>query len=136
MENATLGIDEITLKFQTHLQPATYGAVGGLLGVPHRSLMTGRPRNHQNSWIVSKETHLPTGYEPDEIDPVLLDVLKDTPVIETPEELETWLAEMEIVEERERQWDEQIERDAAAGRLDHLVEKALEDHRAGRTKPL
>lgn len=33
-------------------------------------------------------------------------------------------------------WDEQIERDAAAGRLDKLAEKALADHKAGRTKEM
>jgi hypothetical protein len=30
------------------------------------------------------------------------------------------------------QWDKQIERDSAAGRLDALMEEALEDYRAGR----
>lgn len=135
-EASTLGLDEIALKLQSHLQPATYGAVGGLLGIPHRSLMTGRPRNHQNSWIVSKETHQPTDYERHEIDPVLHDVLKDTPVIETPEELETWLKRVDEIDEAHRKWDEQIKRDAAAGCLDHLAKQALEDHRAGRTRPL
>jgi len=33
-------------------------------------------------------------------------------------------------------WDEQIERDAAAGRLDKLAEKALRDHRAGKTRQM
>lgn len=33
-------------------------------------------------------------------------------------------------------WDEQIEQDAAAGRLDKLAEKALADHKAGRTKEM
>ncbi|MBN8510065.1 MAG: hypothetical protein J0L57_15815 [Burkholderiales bacterium] len=33
-------------------------------------------------------------------------------------------------------WDAQIERDAAAGRLDALAAKALQEHRAGRTRPL
>ncbi|HEY2412659.1 MAG TPA: hypothetical protein VGI40_10475 [Pirellulaceae bacterium] len=36
----------------------------------------------------------------------------------------------------ERLWDEQIERDEKAGRLDALIDKALEEHRAGRTRPL
>jgi hypothetical protein len=36
----------------------------------------------------------------------------------------------------ERLWDEQIERDERAGRLDALIDKALEEHRAGRTRPL
>jgi hypothetical protein len=33
-------------------------------------------------------------------------------------------------------WDEQIERDAGAGKLDRLAEKALADHKAGRTKEM
>ena len=36
----------------------------------------------------------------------------------------------------ERLWDEQIERDEQEGRLDDLVNQALEEHRAGRTRPL
>jgi hypothetical protein len=42
-----------------------------------------------------------------------------------------WLAEY-----AEQLWDEQIERDERAGRLDVLIDRALEDHRAGRTRPL
>ncbi len=42
-----------------------------------------------------------------------------------------WLAEF-----AERRWDEQIERDEQAGRLDALIDKALEEHWAGRTRPL
>jgi hypothetical protein len=33
-------------------------------------------------------------------------------------------------------WDQQIERDAKAGKLDALAHQALEDHAAGRTTPL
>ena len=33
-------------------------------------------------------------------------------------------------------WDRQLERDVAAGRLDNLGKKALEEHAAGRTTPL
>jgi hypothetical protein len=43
----------------------------------------------------------------------------------------TWL-----VEYAERLWDDQIERDERAGRLDTLIDRALEAHRAGRTRPL
>ena len=42
-----------------------------------------------------------------------------------------WLAEF-----AERLWDEQIERDERTGRLNALIDKALEEHRAGRTRPL
>ena len=33
-------------------------------------------------------------------------------------------------------WDAQIERDAAAGKLDHLIEKARANYRAGLTRKL
>jgi hypothetical protein len=36
----------------------------------------------------------------------------------------------------EEAWDLQIAADAQAGRLDHLWQQALEDIKAGRTKPL
>jgi hypothetical protein len=35
-----------------------------------------------------------------------------------------------------QQWDAQIERDAKAGKLDNLAAKALEDHKAGRSREL
>ena len=41
-----------------------------------------------------------------------------------------------LLEFREELWDRQIDADAKAGKLDKLVERALEDYRAGRTKPL
>lgn len=33
-------------------------------------------------------------------------------------------------------WDEQIEQDAIVGKLDRLAEKALADHKAGRTEQI
>jgi hypothetical protein len=39
-------------------------------------------------------------------------------------------------EQAEAAWDEQIERDEQAGRLNELADKALAEHRAGRTRPL
>jgi hypothetical protein len=41
-----------------------------------------------------------------------------------------------LVEYAEGLWDEQIEHDEQAGRLDALIDRALEDQRAGRTRPL
>jgi hypothetical protein len=46
-------------------------------------------------------------------------------------ELADWFIEL-----RERLFDEQIERDILAGKLDALAEEALADLRAGRTTPL
>jgi hypothetical protein len=45
--------------------------------------------------------------------------------------IRAWLADY-----AERLWDEQIERDERAGRLDALIDRALTEHRAGRTRPL
>lgn len=45
--------------------------------------------------------------------------------------LQAWLSEY-----AERLWDEQIERDERDGRLDALIDRVLEEHRAGRTRPL
>jgi hypothetical protein len=39
-------------------------------------------------------------------------------------------------ERAEAEWDAQIERDERAGKLDTLAERALAEHRAGRTRPL
>ena len=39
-------------------------------------------------------------------------------------------------ERTESEWDAQIEQDERAGRLDALAERALAEHRAGRTRPL
>ncbi len=46
-------------------------------------------------------------------------------------EIRAWLEER-----AEAEWDAQIEQDSRAGRLDHLINQALADHQAGRTKPL
>ena len=42
-----------------------------------------------------------------------------------------WFAELEA-----QRWDEQIERDAKAGKLDKLAERARAAHKAGRTREL
>lgn len=39
-------------------------------------------------------------------------------------------------EQAEAEWDAQIERDERAGRLNELADRALAEHRAGRTRPL
>ncbi len=42
-----------------------------------------------------------------------------------------WFAEYDAAK-----WDEQIAEDERTGRLDHLIDRALSEHRAGRTRPL
>ncbi|HEV8659315.1 MAG TPA: hypothetical protein VGS96_11895 [Thermoanaerobaculia bacterium] len=52
----------------------------------------------------------------------------------SPEELaqlREWLLERDAEE-----WDREIERDAASGKLDKLFEKSLADHRAGKTREI
>ena len=52
----------------------------------------------------------------------------------SPEELakfREWFAEFDA-----QIWDRQIEADAAAGKLDRLIEESMADHRAGKTRPL
>lgn len=52
----------------------------------------------------------------------------------TPSELSAfreWFHEYDSVA-----WDKQIEQDAAANKLDKLAEKALADHKAGRTREI
>jgi hypothetical protein len=46
-------------------------------------------------------------------------------------QVRAWLAEFD-----ERQWDEQIAQDERDGQLDALADRALAEHRAGRTRPL
>ena len=41
-----------------------------------------------------------------------------------------------FIEYEHARWDKQIEADSNAGKLDGLVNEALSDYRAGKTKPL
>jgi hypothetical protein len=41
-----------------------------------------------------------------------------------------------FVEYDHARWDRQIETDAAAGKLDFLIDEALTEHRDGKTRPL
>ncbi len=52
----------------------------------------------------------------------------------TPEEfmeLRDWLLEQDWEE-----WDRQIEQDSETGKLDRLMNQALADHRAGKSRPI
>ena len=52
----------------------------------------------------------------------------------SPEEmaqLRDWLLERDA-----EQWDQEIERDAASGRLDQVFERSLADHRAGKSREI
>lgn len=69
---------------------ATYGAVAGALGVPARSMgaMLGA-RRPEASWVVNRDTGLPTDYEQADWHP---DLLATSDVIRTGRELTLHLA--------------------------------------------
>lgn len=49
-----LTLDDLILRLNQQRQRATYGAIAGLLGgVTATELMSGRPRNRSNSWVVA-----------------------------------------------------------------------------------
>jgi len=84
-------LDEIVDLLHNHHQRATYGAIGAVVDRPPRYLMGGRPRDHRHSWIVNKETGLPTGYGPEDMHPEL----RSRPeILRTSQQLEEWLGEV------------------------------------------
>ena len=81
-------LTEVVAKLAQHSQRATYGAVGALVGLPAQSVMQGQSKCPQNSWVVSKRTGGPTGYDPSECAPGLID---GPPAIAKGAELAAWL---------------------------------------------
>jgi hypothetical protein len=84
----SLSLDQIVDLLDQHGQRATYGAVARLVGHSPRSLLKGRDRGRRYSWIVNRDTGLPTGYADDQIDPRLRD---SGPVIDKDAALQQWL---------------------------------------------
>lgn len=72
---------------ERHSQRATYGAVAGVVGLVARSVMQGQVKGPRNSWVVSSETHLPTGYTKEQRHPLLE---AKAGVICSNEELAAW----------------------------------------------
>ena len=83
-----MSLDEIVDLLDRHGKRATYGAVARLLGHSPRSLLRGRERGRRFSWIVNRETGLPTGYPEDQLDPRLKE---SGSVISNDGELRSWL---------------------------------------------
>jgi len=81
-------LDDIVAILAAQRQRATYGAVAALLDRPAHYVMQGAPRTHFYSWVVNAESHLPTGYTDEEMDPHLLDKAE---VIMTEADLVEWL---------------------------------------------
>lgn len=82
-------MDQILDALHHSRQRATYGAVAGALGRSPRMVMAGRERDARHSWVVSRRSGQPTGYEANQMHPELT---RSERVLETPEELKQWLA--------------------------------------------
>lgn len=82
-------LDQILDALNAHRQRATYGAVAAVIGAAPRTLMSGRDRDQRHSWVVSRKTGQPTGYEPDQIH---ADLQAVPHVIESRDELDKWLS--------------------------------------------
>ena len=89
-----LNLDQVIAALNQHQQRATYSAVASLLNQSPRGLMQSRPRARESSWIVSKATGKPTGYDEADVHPELM---ANEAIIETRDELAAWL--------RSRGWD-------------------------------
>jgi hypothetical protein len=83
-----LTIDQILDALDRSHQRATYGAVAAVLDRAPRTLMKGRERDQRHSWIVSRATGEPTGYQPAQVHPSLKE---RTEVIGSKDELAQWL---------------------------------------------
>lgn len=81
-------IDSIVDQLDRFRQRATYGAVAGVLKLSPRNLMSGRSRSQRDSWIVSRDAGMPTGYEPDQVHP---EIKSREQILRSPEELGNWL---------------------------------------------
>ena len=81
-------LDSILDQLNRYHQRATYGAVAGVVNSSPRSLMVGRDRNPESSWIVSRQNGQPTGYDEEQRHSSLTE--RDR-IIGSPDELRSWL---------------------------------------------
>ena len=94
--NAGLSIAEIVARLDARKQRATYAAVAELVGVLPRGLMNGRPKSHQDSWVVAgngARRGWPTGYTKNQIHPDCYVQISNgvDNVIDTREALKAWI---------------------------------------------
>lgn len=82
-------LDQILDALNARRQRATYGAVAAVIGAAPRTLMSGRDRDQRHSWVVSRKTGQPTGYEPEQVHAELETVPH---VIDSRDELEQFLS--------------------------------------------
>lgn len=88
MQSKVEQLGAILAVLDRHFQRSTYVAVGGVVGLPAQSVMQGQPKTPMNSWVVSKRTHMPTGYLPAHCHPKLT---SNPYVIKARDELSAWL---------------------------------------------
>lgn len=81
-------VSEIVGALEAAAQRATYSAVGGVVGLPARSVMAGLAKSPSNSWVVAKRGGLPTGYAAGDRHPHLL---SRAVILSTADELTGWL---------------------------------------------
>ncbi len=82
-------IDSIVDQLDRFHQRATYGAVASVVNRAPRNLMDKRTRGPRDSWVVSRQTGMPSGYAPEQIH---AEIKARETVLSTGEELEAWLA--------------------------------------------
>ena len=81
-------LESILDQLNQYHQRATYGAVAGVVNSSPRSLMIGRERNPQSSWVVSRESGLPSGYSEEQKHEALTE---REAILSSPDDLRTWL---------------------------------------------
>jgi hypothetical protein len=88
-------MDQILDALDRSHQRATYGAVAAVLDRPPRTLMQGRDRDQRHSWVVSRKSGEPTGYDPSLMHPAL----RERPeVIDSKEALADWLTSATVIQ--------------------------------------
>lgn len=86
---ASYTIDSIVDQLDRFHQRATYGAVASVVNRSPRNLMDKRSRGPRDSWVVSRQSGMPTGYEPEQMHP---EIQARETILSTREALESWLA--------------------------------------------
>jgi hypothetical protein len=81
-------LDSILDQLNHFHQRATYGAVAAVVNSSPRSLMVGRDRNPESSWIVSRQSGQPTGYADEQKHDALTERER---ILGSPEDLRNWL---------------------------------------------
>lgn len=88
MANVPQTLDEMCERLERHRQRATYGAVAAILGLNPYSMFVGYPFTPRYSWVVAKETGIPSKYDVPQMHP---DLFANEDYIDTAERLREWL---------------------------------------------